>query len=178
MYESQRNDTSAYDATEQATKVIIRAAQNEAFAAEIEILKKESDRGPESRELLKRRRKLLRNSKISRLDPFVDRHRADFAYEERHPVILPKKHHVTELLVRHHHKRVHHQGLITLGAICQAGYWVIGGHRMVSSILHACVTCRRLRGGLLTQHMADLPADRIELSPPFTNVGMDVFARG
>ncbi len=186
MCESQRNDTSAYDATEQAAKVIIRAAQNEAFAAEIEILKKESDRGPESRELLKRRRKLLRNSKISRLDPFVDQdgilrvggrlHRADLAYEERHPVILPKKHHVTELLIRHHHKRVHHQGrLITLGAIRQAGYWVIGGHRMVSSILHACVTCRRLRGGLLTQHMADLPADRIEPSPPFTNVGMDVF---
>ena len=94
MYESQRSGTSAY--------IIIRAAQNEAYAAEIKILKKESDRRPESRELLKRRRKFLRNSNISRLDPFVDQdgnnrvggrlHRADLAYKERHPMILPKEH--------------------------------------------------------------------------------------
>ena len=35
--------------------------------------------------------------------------------------------------------------------------------------------CKKLRGQTLTQHMADLPADRTETHPPFTNVGMDVF---
>jgi len=46
---------------------------------------------------------------------------------------------------------------------------------MVSSILHNCVTCRKLRGGFQKQRMADLPEDRVTPTPPFTAVGVDVF---
>ena len=46
---------------------------------------------------------------------------------------------------------------------------------MTSSLIESCVTCKRLRGGTLTQHMANLPPDRSDTSPPFTNVGLDVF---
>lgn len=35
--------------------------------------------------------------------------------------------------------------------------------------------CKRLRGPTLKQRMSDLPADRAEEAPPFTNVGFDVF---
>ena len=41
--------------------------------------------------------------------------------------------------------------------------------------LNKCVTCKRLRGAVIEQRMADLPADRTEVTPPFTNVGFDVF---
>lgn len=41
--------------------------------------------------------------------------------------------------------------------------------------LNKCVTCKKLRGPLIEQHMADLPADRTEVTPPFTNVGFDIF---
>jgi hypothetical protein len=120
------------------------------------------------------------------LDPFLDKngvlrvggriHRSDLGFEEKHPIILPKKHHVSELLIRHYHHKVYHQGRqITHGALRQAGYWVVGGHGMVSRILNSCVTCRKLRGKMLTQHMANLPKDRIEPSPPFTSIGVDVF---
>ena len=40
---------------------------------------------------------------------------------------------------------------------------------------HTTVTCRRLRRPTEVQKMADLPADRVEVTPPFTNVGCDVF---
>ncbi len=83
---------------------------------------------------------------------------------------------MSELLIRKYHHKVHHQGRqITHGALRQAGYWVVGGHGMVSKMLNSCITCKKLRGRMVTQHMADLPKDRIEPSPPFTNVGMDVF---
>ena len=66
-----------------------------------------------------------------------------------HPIIIPKKHHVALLLVRHYHAKVHHQGRnITEGAIRSAGYWVIGGKRTISSVIQSCVTCRKLRGKL------------------------------
>ena len=91
------------------------------------------------------------------MDPFLDQkeilrvggrlHRADLSYEERHPIILPKEHHITKLLIRQHHQNIYHQGrVITHGAIRGAGYWIVGGHRLVSKILNSCVTCRKLRG--------------------------------
>lgn len=52
---------------------------------------------------------------------------------------------------------------------------VIGGHGMVAKMMSTCVTCKKSRGEMVTQHMADLPTDRTETAPPFTNVGFDVF---
>ena len=46
---------------------------------------------------------------------------------------------------------------------------------MISSLIESCVTCNKLRGAILTQHMANLPSDRLETSPPLSNVGFDVF---
>ena len=47
----------------------------------------------------------------------------------------------------------------------------------MSSVIHKCVTCRRLRGRLEDQKMADLPANRLTPEPLFTTVGLDVFGR-
>ncbi|XP_030274392.1 uncharacterized protein LOC115582541 [Sparus aurata] len=47
--------------------------------------------------------------------------------------------------------------------------------RLISSVIHKCVTCRKLRGRLEVQKMANLPADRVKVDPPFTHFGLDVF---
>ena len=36
--------------------------------------------------------------------------RAPLSYELKHPVILPNKHHVTDLIIRDHHLKVGHMG--------------------------------------------------------------------
>lgn len=80
------------------------------------------------------------------------------------------------LLVRHFHEAVKHQGRhFTAGALQSAGYWIIGGKRLISSLLHKCIKCRRLRGKYQCQLMSDLPADRLQPSPPFTFIGLDTF---
>ena len=59
-------------------------------------------------------------------------------YGERHPAILPRKDHISELIVRHYHERVYHQGRsITRGAVRQAGYWIVEGHHAVLKESHA-----------------------------------------
>lgn len=79
-------------------------------------------------------------------------------YGEKHPVVLPKNHHASQLVAKHYHAQVHHQGrLITGGAIRQAGFWLIGGHDTVTKVISACVPCKKLRGPPLEQRMADLP---------------------
>jgi len=55
---------------------------------------------------------------LYRLDPFVDQDgllrvggRLSLSpYEVKHPVILPRKGHIVELIVRHYHTSLAHQG--------------------------------------------------------------------
>ena len=157
----------------QAETVLIKTVQSENFATEIATLhstepgRKDQER-PEEIKLVSSR------SLPWWLWCFTSCSNQDFV--EKHPAILPKGHHLSHLVITHHHEKVYHQGRqITSGAIRQAGYWIVWASRMVSQSLNACVACRKLWGKTLTQHMADLPPDRLETPPPFTNVGFDVF---
>ena len=172
---------------QQAIVVIIRATQGETFREELRLqhcahtITKENHR-----ECNRERKRNLKNSALYRLDPFIDDdgllhvggrlRRSHLGYGEKHPVLIPKGHHVAKLIVRHYHNQVHHQGRqITHGTIRQAGYWLVNGSHTVSRELSSCVVCKKLRGPPLEQHMADLPVDRTEATPPFTHVGFDVF---
>ena len=92
------------------------------------------------------------------------------------PIIIPKDSHIAILLIRHFHESVQHQGrLITEGAIRNGGFWILGGKRTISRVIHQCVMCRKVRGKTSVQQMGELPLDRIQPSPPFTYVGVDLF---
>ena len=170
----------------QATDVIIKAAQNEAFKEELDAIASVTPQNGDGREGVKERKRKLKKSHLYRLDPYVDDagimrvggrlRRSNLSLKEKHPILLPKEHHVSKLLLSHYHEAVHHQGCqITHGALRNAGYWLVGGHAAVARLIGLCVTCRKLRGSMLEQQMADLPPDRTEVGPPFTNVGFDVF---
>ena len=176
---------------DQATTVIILGVQKSAFSDQLskvdlkDLLQNPED-GITLRETQVKKKRMLRESQLHRLDPFIDKQgvlrvggrlrRTEFEYAEKHPAILPKDNHTSQLIVRHFHQAVHHQGRqLTHGAVRQGGYWILGGHRLVSKELNSCVPCKKLRGKPVEQLMADLPTDRAEVTPPFTNVGFDVF---
>ncbi|XP_028328030.1 uncharacterized protein LOC114478897 isoform X1 [Gouania willdenowi] len=129
---------------------------------------------------------LKNSSPLSKLNPFIDTNgilrvggrlkRAQLLSDETNPILIPSKHHLAQLIIRHFHEKVHHQGRhFTEGAIRAGGFWIVGGKRTISSVIFKCVTCRRLRGKQQEQIMADLPEDRLSTDPPFTHVGLDVF---
>ena len=185
--ETERPPCPTIDELNQAEMIIIRTVQNECFAQEIRSTgTKSSPQDAEDRAHARQRKTALKKSDLRSLDPFLDDQgilrvggrlrRSSLNFPEKHPIILPKRHHLSHLLVRHQHEKVHHQGRqITHGSVRAAGYWIVGGHGVVSKVIGSCVTCKRLRGPSLTQHMADLPAARTETPAPFTNVGCDVF---
>lgn len=52
-----------------------------------------------------------------------------------------------------------------------SGYWITGCRRLVVSIFHKCVICRRMQRQCESQKMSDLPEDRlIPGQSPFTSV--------
>ncbi|XP_067948768.1 uncharacterized protein [Watersipora subatra] len=94
----------------------------------------------------------------------------------KHPVIIPKKSHLAKIITRDYHEAIFHLGRrSTLAAIRDAGFWIVNGSNMVKSILSSCVGCAKLRKPAGEQKMSPLPEERLEKTPPFTNVGIDVF---
>ena len=120
------------------------------------------------------------------LDPYLDEdglmrvggrlYHGDLPYKEKHPVILPHSHHVTTVILRHYHQLCNHQGRhITTATMRQHGLHIHRPRSTISSFLKSCVVCKKSRGKLQTQKMAELPPDRLEKAAPFEKVGMDVF---
>ncbi|XP_047473555.1 uncharacterized protein LOC125028204 [Penaeus chinensis] len=167
----------------EAENEIIRLVQNEAFQK----VKQDLQCGNNDNEDASKRSKTLKKaSYIYSLDPFRDKNNilrvggrmrhAEFAAINKHPVILPKDSHITEMIVCHYHRKVHHQGRgITLNELRASGYWIIGGSSVVGRHISRCVTCKRLRGTFQEQKMSDLPPERLEPAPPFTYCGVDYF---
>lgn len=52
---------------------------------------------------------------------------------------------------------------------------MVGAKRAISTVLFKCVTCKKLRGKAECQQMGNLPSERMQLAPPFTYVGVDLF---
>ncbi|XP_063416403.1 uncharacterized protein LOC134698045 [Mytilus trossulus] len=129
---------------------------------------------------------LSKNSNIIALNPYLDLrgvlcvggrlNKSNLKIHEKNPTIIPGKHYIAKLLIRHYRETVCHQGRhFTEGALRKAGFWITGAKRLIQSFIHRCVTCRKVRGTLEIQKMADLPSDRLEPGPPFCNVGIDAF---
>ncbi|KAI3366456.1 hypothetical protein L3Q82_000591 [Scortum barcoo] len=114
------------DEFNQASATIIQTVQMEAYSQEIKCtLKKEN---------------IPKNSPLYNLDPFVDAHgllrvggrlhNSSLDQDEKTPLIIPGKHHIAALLIRHYHEQIHHQPRhFTEGAVRSAGFWIVGGKR-------------------------------------------------
>ena len=99
-----------------AEEVILKSVQLRYFEKEILVLQKlnEGDHMFQNRNSIRvRNKKLKQTSTLFRLDPFLDQKgilrvggrlkKAALAFEVKHPIIVPKKSHITELLIRHYH---------------------------------------------------------------------------
>ncbi|XP_056022123.1 uncharacterized protein LOC130055005 [Ostrea edulis] len=171
-FQSQDIDSKTFSDRYQDTEhYVIKVVQSEVYFDEIDCIRRQEP--------------LSRRSPIANLNPFLDEQgllrvgdrivNSNLSLREKKPLIIPGRHHIATLLVRCHHEKVQHQGRhFTEGAIRATGLWITGVKRLVSSIIYKCVMCRKLRGKLQYQIMSDLPADRLDPSPP-TNVGVDAF---
>ncbi|XP_057680914.1 uncharacterized protein LOC130908955 isoform X1 [Corythoichthys intestinalis] len=167
------NESTTLEERKEAEEFIIRTIQKETFSKEIQYLK-------DKKELKSFQ------SKLYQLSPFLDVHdilrvggrltKASLHPNIKHPAIMPRDHHVSRLLIKHFHEKIHHQGRgMTVNEIRANGIWIIGCSIEVSSFIYKCVKCRRYRKYNQEQKMGDLPSERLEATPPFAYSGMDCF---
>lgn len=155
----------------EAETAIVRFSQQERFHKEIAAL-------------TSGRSKVKRESHIYKLDPVCEEgflrvggrlSKACMPEAAKHPLILAKEQHISTLLLRHIHERLGHGGRNhVLSTLKKKTYWITNANSAVRKVIAGCYFCRRCRGKVGEQKMADLPTCVPDL-PPFTNVGVDYF---
>lgn len=106
----------------------------------------------------------------------VQLNKAALPAESKHPVILFKAMHVSTLILHHFHNQLGHAGRNHMLSRLRQKYWITNANSAARRVISDCILCRRNRGKLIEQKMADLPEERVlPEKAPFTNVGINYF---
>ena len=99
---------------------------------------------------------------------------ADLPYDSKFPILLTRDSPFVSLLIQDAHHRVKHQGVNSTLAYIRTKYWIPQGKKVVRSIIHRCIICRRFNCKPYQYPEAPpLPEDRVSLQHPFKISGVD-----
>ena len=101
-------------------------------------------------------------------------HKASLSFECKHPAIIPKDHHITELIIKDSHNKVYHNGVKETLNQVRSQYWTTKGRQAVKKIIGTCITCKRLEDfAYQSPPTAPLPDFRVNEERPFKYTGTD-----
>lgn len=152
-----------------ALNCCIRQCQKDNFSAELHFIEKKEN--------------LPKRSNLRSLNPILDQNQilrvggrlehASLSTSRKHPILMPKESHLTNLIVMEAHKQTLHGGPQLMLCYLQAKYWILGAGRLVKSHFRSCVTCVKNTGNTQTQLMGQLPSARSTPARPFLSSGVD-----
>ena len=165
----------------EAEKEILKHVQKQSFTDELQTLSRISKETQET----SNKNSVKKCSSIYKLDPVLQDglirvggrlQHAQIDNDAKHPVILPRKHHVVKLIIDCYHRASGHSGIEYTLSLIRERYWIIGARSSIRNTVNTCFDCRRRQAPVMQQKMASLPENRITSSkPPFTYVGLDCF---
>ncbi|GFX94049.1 integrase catalytic domain-containing protein [Trichonephila clavipes] len=134
-------------------------------------------------QLLKKKHPLPNSSKLLPLGIFLDTDgiikvggrlkNSSLSPIQKHPILLPKSHRLTNLVIHYfHHINLHSGPQLTLCCIRQK-FWIPSGRGVVGRLLSKCQTWFRFKAKSGEQLMGNLPANRFSAGRAFLNVGID-----
>jgi hypothetical protein len=103
-------------------------------------------------------------------------HHSTLSNEQKHPMVLPFGHKVTQLIFIYYHEILLHGGLQLLLVEVRLRFWPLKGRTIARSMASRCVTCVRAKPKFENPIMATLPSTRVRPTRPFETTGVD-FAR-
>ena len=119
------------------------------------------------------------SSDILSLSPFLDESglmrvggrlkNSNLTFNACYPILLPRKHILTQRIIKHEHTRNLHAGLQATMAFVS----VFGYRSTVRGIIQKCVTCFRAKSNQSETLMGSLPASRVNVSKSFSRYGVE-----
>lgn len=147
--------------------VIVRIVQHSAFCDEISRVEKG----------------LPCSKSLRKLCPFLDKDKllrvggrlvnSKLSYDQKFPLLLPRQHRFTELIIQNFHERYLHPGLRTLQFLISQQFWILSPRRAIRHVLSKCHRCFRINPVSIEPLMGNLPAQRVSQVKPFSHVGCD-----
>ena len=87
----------------------------------------------------------VKSSRVAALNPYLDEHNllrvggrlrnAEVPTNQRHPILLPSHHHVTDLIIREVHHNSYHAGIQTTLHTIRQRFWLLNGKNQVRRIV-------------------------------------------
>ena len=100
----------------------------------------------------------------------------DIDVDMKHPIIMSKCSHLTELVIRQYHNKLGHVGTSHTWASLRQRFWIVKGAAAVHHSISQCIKCKRRNVSVGKQLMADLPGCRLLAEkPPFYKVNINYF---
>ncbi|XP_015123257.1 uncharacterized protein LOC107045476 [Diachasma alloeum] len=122
-------------------------------------------------------------SKLQGLNPVLDSSgiirvggrlsKSELPYEQKYPILLPKNHHITEMIVRHAHQEHAHAAVSATLYALRRRFWSMGGRNYIRQLLFKCIPCIKAKPPTVDYIMGDLPQARVTKARSFLNVGVD-----
>lgn len=94
-------------------------------------------------------------------------------YDKKHPILLPKKSRLTELLIVYYHEKWLHAGVRTTQFLLSQTFWILAARQAVRRILSKCLACWKTNPIACNPKMGNLPKPRISQLKPFSESGVD-----
>ncbi|KAJ0180229.1 hypothetical protein K1T71_003633 [Dendrolimus kikuchii] len=117
------------------------------------------------------------------LNPFIDGNdnlrvggrleKASLSEGQKHPLLLPKKSNLTDLVITDAHSKTLHGGPQLMLAYLRSRYCILGAKDLVKRHVRTCVRCVRFSAKITAPLMGQLPSPRVTPSRPFSNSGVD-----
>lgn len=99
---------------------------------------------------------------------------AEIPFAAKYPILLPRGHPLTVLVVKEAHERVCHDGIKETLTETRSRFWIPKGRSLTRKIIHSCVLCRRFEGRpYKPPQPPPLPICRVKEGPAFTYTGVD-----
>lgn len=146
---------------------LIRHVQSKHFASDIHAIKNN--------------RRITKS--LIKLNPFIDDENvirvggrlthSQLDYGQKHPIVLPSKNRLTQLIVDHFHVCNLHTGPSLLLSLLRQKFWILAARNLVRQRVHQCNICFRLNPKSSNPLMGDLPSFRVSKAKVFEFTSVD-----
>ncbi|UYV66657.1 hypothetical protein LAZ67_4002469 [Cordylochernes scorpioides] len=99
---------------------------------------------------------------------------SDLDIDQKHPMLIPKDHLVTKLIVMHYHINNLHSGTQLTLSLIRNKFWIPSGRNLIKRVLNQCIVCLKSKSKAIHQIMGDLPKNRLLPGRPFEKIGIDL----